>query len=162
MQSKLIRPLVALGVAAAIGIPVADAAAKGHGSDHGAKGPKAPHMRALNVKGTVAGVGDGTIDVLVKNANHHGKALRGQTVTVDVASARIVVRDVNGDGSRDLADVAAGDRVVVHSRVAKGSAPDPAQPLVAKRVVDQGPPHAKGDDTGDADGGDDSDTPPTP
>ena len=161
MQSKFTRPLVTLGVVAAIGIPVADAAAKGHDSGHGKKpaagkghkgpkGPKAPHMRALNVKGTVAAVGDGTIDVLVKGANHHGKALRGQTVTVDVATARIVVRDVNGDGVRDLADVAVGDRVVVQSRIAKGSAPDPAQPLVAKRVVDQGAPTAEpGDDSGD-------------
>ncbi|MEA2367317.1 MAG: hypothetical protein QOH38_35 [Thermoleophilaceae bacterium] len=180
MKSKLIRPLVALGAIAAIGIPVADAGAKGHGSGHGQR-PAAsenhgkghgPKTRALNVKGTVTAVGDGTIDVLVKNANHHGKALRGQTVTVDVSNARIVVRDVNGDGSRDLADVAVGDRVAVHSRIAKGSDPDPSQPIVAKRVVDQGAPSASGDtgdtggtDTGGTDTGDDAgdgtDTPPT-
>jgi hypothetical protein len=178
MQSRLTRPLVTLGVIAAIGIPVADAAAKGHdghgkkpaaGENHskGPKKPKKPKMRALNVKGTVAAVGDGTIDVLVKGANHHGKALRGQTVTVDVSNARIVVRDVNGDGERNLADVAAGDRVLVQSRIAKGSAPDPAQPLVAKRVVDKGPPHVDGDDSDDADDSDDSgeaveEAPPTP
>lgn len=158
MQSRLTRPLVTLGVIAAIGIPVADAAAKGHdghgkkpaaGEKHG-KGHK-PKARALNVKGTVAAVGEGTIDVLVTGANHHGKALRGQTVTVDVAAARIVVRDVNGDGEGDLADVAAGDRVLVQSRIAKGSAPDPAQPLVAKRVVDKGAPHVTGDDSDESD-----------
>jgi hypothetical protein len=46
--------------------------------------------------------------------------------------------------------VAVGDRVLVQSRIAKGSAPDPAQPLVAKRVVDKGATDATGDgDTGD-------------
>ena len=164
MQSKYIRPLVVLGVAAAMGIPVADAAAKGHGDGHGHK-PAAsenhgkghgPKTRALNLKGTVTAVGDGTIDVLVKKANHHGKDLRGKTVTVDVSNARIVVRDVNGDGNRDLADVAVGDRVGVHSRIAKGSAPDPAQPIVAKRVIDKGAPRTSentgGDESGDETG----------
>jgi acylphosphatase len=147
------------GVAAALALPAA-ALGKGHGghgkgaehgkgADHG-KGQQ--HTRALNLKGTVAAVGDGTIDVLVKGANHHGRALRGQTITVDVSNARIVVRDVNGDGQRDLADVAAGDRVLVQSRIAKGEVPDPAQPLVAKRVVDKGQKKAddgSGDETGD-------------
>jgi hypothetical protein len=144
MQSKITRSLVALCAVAALGLPAtALAHGKGAGKAHAGKhGQKAPKMRALNVKGTVSAVGDGTIDVLVKKANHHGKALRGQTVTVDVASARIVVHDVNGDGERNLADVAVGDRVLVHSRIAKGATPDPAQPLVAKRVVDRGQPKA--------------------
>jgi hypothetical protein len=175
MQSTFTRPLVALGVVAALALP---AAAAGKGPDHGkrvgrdaehghaGKHVKKPKMRALNIRGTVAAVGDGTVDVLVKGANHHGRALRGQTVTVDVADARIVVRDVNDDGVRDLADVAVGDRVLVQSRIAKGEAPDPAEPLVAKRLVDKGapkPPPAE-DDPGDGDdgGSDDEGTPPAP
>jgi hypothetical protein len=177
MQSRFMRPLVALGVAAALALPAA-AAGKGPSGDHGkgadhsqagkhGKGPKAPKMRALNIKGVVTAVGDGTVDVEVKHANHHGRALAGQTVTVDVSSARIVVRDVNGDGSRDLADVAVGDRVLVQSRIAKGAAPDPAQPIVAKRLVDKGAPQSEpapedqgaGDDSGDDD---DEGTTPAP
>ncbi|HKP90404.1 MAG TPA: hypothetical protein VJT75_10575 [Thermoleophilaceae bacterium] len=179
MKPKFTRPLVALGVVAALALP---AAAAGKGPAHGPRGgvehggkadtgehgkkPKAPRTRALNIKGTVSAVGDGTVDVLVKHANHHGRALRDQTVTVDVSSARIVVRDVNGDGTRDLADVAVGDRVLVQSRIAKGAAPDPAQPLVAKRLVDKGapkPPPAP-EDPGDDEGGDDGggETPPAP
>jgi hypothetical protein len=145
MQSKFTRPLVALGVVAAMALPTAavahgKAGQHGHATEHGQGGkPDKPiRYRALNVKGTVTSVGDGTIDVLVKGANHHGRALRGQTVTVDVSTARIVVRDVNGDGSRDLADVAVGDRVLVQARIAKGAAPDPTASLVAKRVVDKG------------------------
>jgi hypothetical protein len=103
--------------------------------------------------------------VLVKSANHHGRALAGQTVTVDVSDARIVVRDTSGDGKRDLADVAVGDRVVVQSRIAKGATPDPAQPVVARRLVDRGAPKAEPapeDPGSDDEGSDDEDTPPTP
>ena len=175
MQSRFTRPLVALGVAAALALPAAavgkgPAGGKGKGAEHGqsgkhSKGPKAPKTRALNIKGTVSAVGDGTVDVLVKKANHHGRALRDQTVMVDVSNARIVVRDVNDDGKRDLADVAVGDRVLVQSRIAKGAAPDPAQPIVAKRLVDKGAPKAPPapEDPGtDDDGGDDEGTPPAP
>ena len=113
----------------------------------------------LIVKGTVSAVGTGTIDVLVTGGNHRGRALKGQTVTFDVSNARIVVADVNGDGSRDLADVAVGDRVVVHSRVDKGATVDPSQPLVAKRVVDQGAASTGGSgDTTDTGSGDTTDT----
>jgi hypothetical protein len=173
MQSRFTRPLVALGVVAALALPAA-AVGKGPGGGHGkgadhsqaGKHGKGPHGRALNIKGTVAAVGDGTVDVLVKAANHHGRALAGQTVTVDVSSARIVVRDVNADGSRDLADVAVGDRVLVQSRIAKGETPDPAQPLVAERLVDKGAPKAdpapEDPGAGGDDAGDDGGTPPTP
>jgi len=174
MQSRFTRPLVALGVVAAMALPAAavahgKAGQHGRGAEHGQPGkhgnkPDKPiRYRALNVKGTVTAVGAGTIDVLVKGANHHGRALRGQTVTVDVSTARIVVRDVNGDGSRDLADVAVGDRVLVQSRIAKGTTPDPAQPLVAKRVVDKGQKKVtpEPDGTGDTSSGG-TETPPTP
>ena len=182
MQSRYTRPLVALGVAAALALP-AGALAKGpdghgkpvvhgKGAEHGGKAgkhgkrPKGPKTRALNLRGTVAAVGDGTVDVLVKSANRHGRALRDQTVTVDVSNARIRVRDVNGDGTRDLADVAVGDRVLVQSRIAKGAAPDPAEPIVAKRLVDKGapkpPPAPEDPGTGDDDGSDDEGTPPAP
>ena len=177
MNSKVMRPLVALGVVAALALPaaaVAHGGGHGKGAFHGHKGGKGAghkggksaghkqgkHGRALIVKGTVSAVGTGTIDVLVTGGNHRGRALKGQTVTFDVSNARIVVADVNGDGSRDLADVAVGDRVVVHSRVDKGATVDPSQPLVAKRVVDQGAASTGGSgdtgsgDTGSGDSGD--------
>ena len=164
MNSKVMRPLVALGVVAALALPaaaVAHGGGHGKGAFHGHKGGKSAghkqgkHGRALIVKGTVSAVGTGTIDVLVTGGNHRGRALKGQTVTFDVSNARIVVADVNGDGSRDLADVAVGDRVVVHSRIDKGATVDPSQPLVAKRVVDQGAASTGGSgDTGSGDSGD--------
>jgi hypothetical protein len=168
MHSNIKRPLVALGAVAALALPASAVAHGGHGhaaGKHGQAGDThgqgGKHGRALNVKGTVTAVGAGTIDVLVKGANHHGRALRGTTITVDVSTARIVVADANGDGTRDLADIAVGDRVLVRSRIAKGATPDPAQPLVAAGLVDKGPAHTDGTvspgDTGDGGG-----TPPTP
>ena len=188
MQFKFTRPLVALGIAAALALPAGATAKSGHAKhgrgdsqaqagkpDKHGKKPKGPKYRALVLKGTVTAVGTGTIDVLVRGANHHGRALRGQTVTVDVSGARVIVRDVNGDGIRDLADVAVGDRVGVQARIAKGTAPDPAQPIVAKRVLDVGPkksgkgggdePPAGGDEPpagGDEPPADEPSTPPAP
>src|SRR5438067_2807691 len=166
MNSKVMRPLVALGVVAALALPaaaVAHGGGHGKGAFHGHKGGKSAghkqgkHGRALIVKGTVSAVGTGTIDVLVTGGNHRGRALKGQTVTFDASNARIVVADVNGDGSRDLTDVAVGDRVVVHARIDKGATVDTTQPVVAKRVVDQGAASTGG--SGDTSGsGDTTDT----
>lgn len=174
MRTDRNRALVALGIAAALALPAA-ATAKGPGghgqsgkhgqgtahsqAPHGGKGKgkghdKGKHMRALVIKGTVKATGDGTLQVTVKQSNHHGGALRGQDVTFDVTDARIVVADANGDGTRDMADVAVGDRVVVKARIAKGETPDPAQPIAARQVVDRSAKADTGDDAGDDTSGD--------
>jgi hypothetical protein len=167
MKQGLTRPLVALGVVAAIAFPAVAAAkhgGNGHGNEaqHGKKGQHGGknHVRrgrALVVRGTVAAVGTGTVDVTVSGANHHGRALKGQTVTFDLTGARIVVRDVNSDGKRDLSDVQVGDRVLVQARIQKGAAPDTSQPIVAQRLVDKGQP--KPADSGDSSSQDTSDQP---
>src|SRR5205807_2224862 len=165
MKIGINRPLVALSVCAAVAFPAA-AAAK-HGGGHGHGNSQAQHGgtdhakrgRALVVRGTVAAVGAGTVDVTVAGANHHGRALKGQTVTFDVSNARIVVRDVNGDGTRDLSDVQVGDKVLVQARIQKGAAPDTTQPIVAQRLVDKGQPKPAG--SGDSSSQDTNDQPPT-
>jgi hypothetical protein len=173
MNTKYTRALVALVGAAALALPAASAA-KGPNShsqgSHGKSGQhrRGKHGRALIVKGTVAAVGtDGTVQVNVLHANHHGKSLVGQTLTFDVGQARIVVADTNGDGQRNLADVAVGDRVVVHARVAKGETPDPSVTITALRLIDQGPPAASdssgsGDQTGSSDSQDSGSAGSTP
>jgi hypothetical protein len=75
------------------------------------------------------------ITVTIRQANRHRRALRGRDVIVDVATARLYVRDVNGDGSRDLGDVAAGDRALVLAKLPHNTAWDPARAYPAKRVV---------------------------
>jgi len=171
MRIGINRPLVALSVCAAVAFPAAAAAKHGGGHGHGNSqaqhGQKGQHGgtdhakrgRALVVRGTVAAVGAGTVDVTVAGANHHGRALKGQTVTFDVSNARIVVRDVNGDGTRDLSDVQVGDKVLVQARIQKGAAPDTTQPIVAQRLVDKGQPKPAG--SGDSSSQDTNDQPPT-
>ena len=104
-------------------------ASTGHAGEHGG-GPKTV---SYVFKG--AYVDATTVDV-AKGNNHVKKAgLAGGPVSFDLSSAKIVVGDVNGDGSADLADVAAGDKVVVKVRAPKG---DPGSgPFVARQLVDQ-------------------------
>lgn len=170
MNRNYTHALVALVAATGLALPAASAAKGPHGHGNGTHGKSGQHQRgkhgrALIVKGTVAAVGtDGTVQVNVLHANHHGKALVGQTVTFDVSQARIVVADTNGDGQRNLADVAVGDSVVVHARVTKGETLDPSTTIAAGRLVDQGPPSTSdssgSNSTDSQDSGSGSSTPP--
>jgi hypothetical protein len=120
-----------------------------HGTDrsHGAPshagkaghGRSARHvpMVALIAHGTVVSVDTtgNTAVVQVTRANHHGAGLVGTQVTIDLSKARISVADVNADGQKNLADVAAGDQVLVQGRIPlRGSL---GGSLVALRLVDQ-------------------------
>ena len=147
MHLNLTRALVVLGSAAALAAPAAAGAKQGGKGErperHAAKGPK---FKTLILKGTVASVDGSAVTVDVTNGNSRGRRLIGQHV-LDVTNARISVRDVNGDGARDAADVVAGDRFVAQVRVARGSEVDPAAALVTRRFVDKGVPDAGDDET---------------
>jgi hypothetical protein len=80
-----------------------------------------------------------TIVVTVDKANHghRGRAHLGQTITFDVSTARIDVRDVNGDGVRDLGDVNAGDLVEVRAELPRSGALDLTQSVTAERLKDR-------------------------
>jgi hypothetical protein len=61
--------------------------------------------------------------------------LLGETVEFDLSGTRFVVRDRNADSQRTLDDVAAGDWVLVKSRLPRK---DPgSQPFEAKRLIDK-------------------------
>jgi hypothetical protein len=77
----------------------------------------------------------GTAVVKVARTNHHAKSTVG-AVTFDIAKARVAVADANADHVADLADVAAGDRVVVQARLPRRS-PDLSGTVVARKLVDQ-------------------------
>ena len=84
-------------------------------------------------KGTYAG--DGSVVVTKGNAHVKKAHLVGETVSFDLANARIVVADTNADGVKDVNDVATDDKVVVKARLPKK---DPGeQPFAAKQLVDQ-------------------------
>ena len=101
---------------------------KGHGHGSGkAKGV------SYVFKGTY--VDTTTVDVSKGNAHVRKAGLAGEAVQFDFSAAKISVADTNGDGASDLADVVAGDRVVVKVKAPKG---DPGeQPFSARQLVDQ-------------------------
>ena len=141
--------LAVLCAAALVAFP-AGAVAKGGPGGHGkaddadvakpgkSKKPKKPKVDTSEFKGLVTAVGDGTISVEVKAGNSRAKKFKGQTLTFDVKNAKLKVADVNKDGKRDLADVAAGDRVNVQAKLPR-SGVDASQALPARHVVDKGP-----------------------
>jgi hypothetical protein len=105
----------------------------GHGSGHGPKGV------AYVFKGTY--VDSATVDVTAGNKHVRNAGLVDTAVGFDFGAAKVSVGDVNGDGTADLADVAAGDQVVVKLKAPKG---DPgAQPFAARQLVDQTQPAAE-------------------
>lgn len=144
---------------AALALTVAPAAfAKGPGGDHGKSGQ--PHGKAgqqhgkargktkarnVVVKGTIASVGADTVTVSVAKATKWGRALRGTDAEFTVA--KISAADRDGNGTVDLADLAAGDKVVVKARIAK----DATAPYAARQLVDQSSPQADDDTQGDDD-----------
>ena len=143
------RTLVVLGSAAALAAPAAATAKQAAGGK--VKGPdraatKGPKFSTVVLKGSVAAVDGSTVTVAVLKGNSRGRRHVGQELLLDLTSARISVADVNADGARDVADVAAGDRFVAQLRVPRGAAIDPATALVTRRFVDQGPPELDDDE----------------
>ncbi|HEX8745337.1 MAG TPA: hypothetical protein VF712_19580 [Thermoleophilaceae bacterium] len=152
------RTLATLGVAALVACPAAATAKNSNGggsgkapqgdvaADHGkGKGKsKKPKVQTYEFKGLVAGVADGNVQVAVSAGNSRGRKFKGQTLTFDLSKAKLKVADVNKDGKRDLADVAAGDRVNVQAKLA--GPVDATQPLAARHFVDKGPVPAADDD----------------
>ena len=90
------------------------------------------------------------MQVQVLHGNSRGKKFKGQTLTFDLSNAKVKVADVNQDGKRDLADVAAGDRVNVQAKVAGPL--DAAKPVAARHFVDKGPAPPPSGDEGEAQG----------
>jgi hypothetical protein len=73
--------------------------------------------------------------VTVVRAERGGRALRGKDVVFTVAAGtRVQGADRNADGVRDLADVAAGDRVRVVARVSRAQLAAGLTTAAAQRV----------------------------
>lgn len=150
--TTLTRSALAILAAGGLAAPAA-AAAKGK-PDHGpAKSSRADahagkaHANAKRnptvtyvFKGTVVSVDAvaGTAEIKVAKVNHQGRSARtlDLTVTFDLTKASVAVADVNADSAATVADVAAGDRVLVQARLARRS-PDLSGTVVARKLVDQ-------------------------
>jgi len=141
---------VALAIPAAAGAHGGPPPGVGHGHGHGNDGqqPSAESRshgrpnRAVGYvfAGTVKSIAGNTVTVSVLHANHDAHALVGQDVEFDVSAARIVVRDANGDGKRDLGDVAVGDRVQVLARLPRDLS-TATQPFAATALIDKAHRH---------------------
>ena len=134
MLSKMLRRTVALAACVAIAVPALAVAAPGK------RQPRNPVVSYV-VGGQVvsADAAANTVVLTVKKVNRHGRLLRGTDVTFDLSTARVVVRDRNGDGQRNLADVAAGDRAAVHARMPKRLSAVPEGAVRAKHFVAKAP-----------------------
>ena len=127
-----------LGVAA-LAVPAAAVAGKPDGvgkPDKPDKPEKPDKAHSVNYVFKGAYSGDGSTVAVDAGNKHVRKAgLEDTAVQFDLTAAKVVVADTNADGAQNLADVAAGDRVVVKARLPKS---DPgAQPFAAKQLVDQ-------------------------
>jgi hypothetical protein len=123
-------------------------AADQHGaepSDHrGAEAqpqPQPQRTETYNLRGGVVSVDPTahTVVVQVKKANHgrRGRALVGQSITVDLSGTRVRVPDSNGDGKRSIDDIAAGDAAELRVRLPRSQPADLSQPIAAQRFVDR-------------------------
>jgi hypothetical protein len=140
MHTKLRRTVFALALVAAMALAAPAVARRDHSGRHGAQ-PRNPVVSYV-LKGKVDAVDvDGeVVTVAVERSNRHGRRMRGQDVQFDVSDARVVVRDRNGDGVRNLADVSVGDVAVVKARLPKRLAADATQPFEAKKLIAKAAP----------------------
>jgi hypothetical protein len=131
-------------LAAAVAIPASVAVAKGPPSQPGKSAPKVQYI----LKGTLSGYTafdsstntPGSITILVKRANHHGKALVGQTLTFTgevVSTTKVTLHD----GATTITD---GDRGIVKLRALKRIDPSALMATLeatpVRQIIDQGPP----------------------
>jgi hypothetical protein len=137
------KAIVFLVAALALAVPTGVAFAKsphGHQGTHGKSAPKVKYV----LKGTLSGYTafdastntDGQISILVKRANHHGRALKNMTVTFTVtATTRVTFKHSKQTTIND------GDKGVIKFRAPKTITGDPVTVLptlaVKLHVIDQ-------------------------
>lgn len=95
--------------------------------------------KAIDLKGTIVSVGEGSLSLSVRHANRHGSGLIGTQVSVLLISST----DIKRKGPATAADLVAGDAVKVHALAcakgaAAGATPSSAATaavLVARKVI---------------------------
>jgi hypothetical protein len=85
--------------------------------------------------------------VTAGNANVRKGGFVGQSVTFDLADAKIRAADTNGDQQVDVNDVKDGDTVVVQARVARRTTfADVTDAIPARKLIDKTNPRVDDDD----------------
>lgn len=141
------RILALLLGATALAVP---ASAMAHGDKgHEKHKPKKPKSVMFVFKGTFTA--PGTVQVVAGNAHVRKGGFVGEAVTFDLASAKFVVADTNGDQSVNIADVKDGDRVMVKARLPRRteytmpSDGEIATAIVARKLIDRTNPPVEDD-----------------
>jgi len=135
-RAAAIGSLLALAAApAALATKPADPGSQGKG--HSKAGGKGHSKTGKGVMYVFKGAYQLDGSVVVDHGNAHVKKadLVDTDVAFDLSSAKVVVRDVNNDGARDVNDLSANDRVVVKAKLPRKDPGD--QPYSAKQIVDQ-------------------------
>jgi hypothetical protein len=135
-RTAAIGAVLALATApAALATKPADPGSQGKG--HSKAGGKGHSKTGKGVMYVFKGAYQLDGNVAVDHGNAHVKKadLVDTNVAFDLSSAKVVVRDVNDDGSKDVNDLSVNDRVVVKAKLPRKDAG--AQPFVARQVVDQ-------------------------
>jgi hypothetical protein len=115
--------------------------ATGPKGNHGhANGRHKPHAVAYIFKGTWT-ASDGSVKVTAGNSRVRKGGFIGTNVKFDLTNARLVVADTNSDGSRTVADLSDGDKVLVQARLPRKDPGD--APYTARKLVDQTHPPVK-------------------
>jgi hypothetical protein len=128
--------------AAALAVPAAAVAHPGAGHGHGKKiekvrGDAKKAKKVMFVfKGTFTA--PGTVEVLSGNSHVRKGGFVGEAVTFDLATAKVVGADTNGDSKLDVTDVKDGDRVLVQARVARRTKyAEGGDAIIARKLVDK-------------------------
>ena len=147
MKTRILALLLGAAALAVPGSAIADG-----GKGHEKHKPKQPKSVMFVFKGTFTA--PGTVQVVAGNAHVRKGGFVGQAVTFDLASAKFVVADTNGDQSVNVADVNDGDRVLVKARLPRrteytmASDSEIAEAIVARKLIDKtNPPVEDVDDS---------------
>jgi hypothetical protein len=102
-------------------------------------------LAGYKAKGIVVANSGSTLTVCVgtgkKATNKRARAWQGGPVVFNIAQARLNVKDLNGDGSRNAADVLVGSRVKVGAKLPKVLTA--SGPFVAQKVKVDSKQHKK-------------------
>jgi hypothetical protein len=136
-RTKRAAGLLAL---AALAFPALAAAEQGERPGHDRAGERksqeqANRPRPWNVHGAVTAVGETTVTVKIRRSSRLPRAMREREVTFDMSQARVLVRDKNGDGQKNLGDVAVGDRGHIKARLPRRATLENGQAVPARLGV---------------------------
>jgi hypothetical protein len=139
MNTRIIAAALAVAALSVPAVAVADSG-KGKGQEkqttkaHGKA--KQPKKVMFVFRGKFSA--PGTVDVTSGNSHVRKGGFVGEAVTFDLANAKVVAADTNGDQKVDVSDVKDGDVVLVQARVAKRTKhAEDAEAIAARKLVDK-------------------------